>query len=475
MSFRSFFLTFFVILLLAGVAGGGAYLYMQRRQGSVSQELEKAALLAKQGEYEKALEIVEKLPAQAKGSTLVPNVEIARIEILVKLGRDADAAKYSEEFIQRFASSPMAALPRAVLGRAALARGEKDKARQYFETALKDAKDDPQGPAAVRATLGLANIMAADGVLIGAKKQIEALMKLPLEPQIKDEVENELGSVNIKLLYGRETSDKDIVHEMQSGDSIGDLSKKYNVPMTVLIKKNSILDPRKMGLGRRIIIPIHEFSIEVDRFSNTLTVKDKGELFKKYRVRTGGDNYMTPEGDFEIKSKKENPTWSDPKTAIRYPGGDPHNELGTRWMSFMGARLGIHGTIHPDSIGLYSSNGCVGMAKEDVEELYDYIPSKTPLKIFGKQNPLIKKRSTEYLKRSAPAPLQAVGDETEGGGEGVGGRDEKTTGALKTAPGETGKSSENPLWKPRTTKPEPTPKKTSPTPKKTEAKSDKKK
>ncbi len=52
-------------------------------------------------------------------------------------------------------------------------------------------------------------------------------------------------------------------------------------------------------------------------------------------------------------------------------------------MSFYRDQLGIHGTIHPDTIGQYASYGCVGMLKEDVEELFDIVPLKTPLKIIG--------------------------------------------------------------------------------------------
>jgi lipoprotein-anchoring transpeptidase ErfK/SrfK len=52
-------------------------------------------------------------------------------------------------------------------------------------------------------------------------------------------------------------------------------------------------------------------------------------------------------------------------------------------MGFQGSSLGIHGTIWPDSIGSYASNGCVGMLKDDVEELYDLVRIGTPILIKG--------------------------------------------------------------------------------------------
>jgi lipoprotein-anchoring transpeptidase ErfK/SrfK len=48
--------------------------------------------------------------------------------------------------------------------------------------------------------------------------------------------------------------------------------------------------------------------------------------------------------------------------------------------------LGIHEAIEPASIGTYSSHGCVGMLKQDVEELYDLVPLRTPVKVMGQKS-----------------------------------------------------------------------------------------
>ena len=77
----------------------------------------------------------------------------------------------------------------------------------------------------------------------------------------------------------------------------------------------------------------------------------------------------------------------NPRNHKLFPPGDPENELGTRWMSFQDDMLGIHGTIKPETVGFYSSFGCVGMYRKDVEELFDLIPVGTSIKIVGKMNP----------------------------------------------------------------------------------------
>jgi lipoprotein-anchoring transpeptidase ErfK/SrfK len=38
---------------------------------------------------------------------------------------------------------------------------------------------------------------------------------------------------------------------------------------------------------------------------------------------------------------------------------------------------GIHGTTQPESVGTDASNGCVRMLKQDVEELFEWVPRGT--------------------------------------------------------------------------------------------------
>ena len=65
--------------------------------------------------------------------------------------------------------------------------------------------------------------------------------------------------------------------------------------------------------------------------------------------------------------KERNPDWPD----FIPPG--PDSPLGTRamWLSWEYYR--IHGTHDTRKIGRKSSNGCIGMFNEHVEELYDYV------------------------------------------------------------------------------------------------------
>ena len=75
--------------------------------------------------------------------------------------------------------------------------------------------------------------------------------------------------------------------------------------------------------------------------------------------------------------------WYSPEGV--FPFGHPKNVLGTRWIGFEEKEglygYGIHGTAEPESIGKAESNGCIRLRNEDVEELFDFVETKTKVVI----------------------------------------------------------------------------------------------
>ena len=90
--------------------------------------------------------------------------------------------------------------------------------------------------------------------------------------------------------------------------------------------------------------------------SPDLTRTGRTEIIKKVKGPTWSP---TPE------MKKRNPEWPD-----FVPAG-PDNPLGTHalWLSWQNYR--IHGTHDTRKIGRKSSNGCIGLYNEHIQQLYD--------------------------------------------------------------------------------------------------------
>lgn len=120
--------------------------------------------------------------------------------------------------------------------------------------------------------------------------------------------------------------------------------------------------------------------------SRTLWLYSGDTIVRSYPVGVGKPNFPTPEGHFRVIRKVPNPGWENPfqaagKNRIK-PGRN--NPLGTRWIGFLRnsiGEFGIHGTNAPETVGTFSSHGCVRMLIQDAEELYDSISQGTPLEV----------------------------------------------------------------------------------------------
>ncbi len=263
-----------------------------------------------------------------------------------------------------------------LLARLYIEKNELEKAKKIAKQLVKNPKVKAEG----LYCLGL--IAYKNNHLKEAQKLFsEVLQNYPDKDFIMD-LKFKLGDVNYKLFMNLYPPEDFIVYKVKKGDVLFNICKKYGVTVEIVMKLNHMLKPY-LHPSKRLFIPKKKFSILIDKGTHTLELYYGNKFFKIYRVRTGKTYLLTPEGNFKILNKVKNPQWTDPKTGKVYPPGDPENELGTRWMAFYGSSIGIHGTIHPETIGTNSSNGCVGMLMKDVEELYDLVPVGTPIKIIN--------------------------------------------------------------------------------------------
>jgi hypothetical protein len=231
--------------------------------------------------------------------------------------------------------------------------------------------------------------MASAGVSPEVRDELLALLKTFPDSRYRPEIEHVLGICNIEMLFSRRQFPGDAIYPVGDGDTIYRIAKEHDIPQDLLLRVNGMseADARRLGLGRRIKIPKVDFSIRVDKSDNTLTLMNFGRFFKRYLVRTGVEEWQTPAGQYKVQSKKRDPEWTDPQTGRRHAPNAAGNELGTRWIGFLDPSLGIHGTIHPDTVGGYASNGCVGMFRQDVEEIFDLVQLGTPVEIVGATRP----------------------------------------------------------------------------------------
>jgi lipoprotein-anchoring transpeptidase ErfK/SrfK len=235
---------------------------------------------------------------------------------------------------------------------------------------------DPAAAANAASLLSAARELHSAGNLQGARESaLAALDLLPGNP----EIETFLSELAMPLLFSRHPMPEKTEYVVQSGDYLGKIASAHNTPVPLIARANAIqgalIHPGQTLLlldGRN-----HAFSVHVSKSRNDLLLALDGKFFKRYPVATGRDG-KTPAGAFKIIDKIEHPPWHKPG-GLPIPYGDPENQLGTHWLAIDMPGYGLHGTWDPDSVGSQTSDGCIRMFNDEIEELYSILPRGTPV------------------------------------------------------------------------------------------------
>jgi lipoprotein-anchoring transpeptidase ErfK/SrfK len=246
-----------------------------------------------------------------------------------------------------------------------------------FGAAASFSQEDVSYAPAWLSTWEEARALVAEGAYLEAEEIYEALLENPDLGARAAEVEKEYEALQIQIIFSPLETPESISHTIEPGDSLYELAKKYNTTVALLRKSNGI-EGDKIIAGKKLKVSKAQFSIVVQKRRNRLTLLADGNLLKRYKVATGTDG-STPAGAFKIVNKLENPTWFRAGAVV--PPDSPDNILGTRWLGFDSPGYGIHGTTLPETIGQQASKGCIRMLNEDVEELYDIVPTGTEVTV----------------------------------------------------------------------------------------------
>lgn len=311
-----------------------------------------AAIEKGRGKTDEALRLLDEACVSFQGSPEYPALAAGKARTLEEMERFDDARPIYES-IRDNAPPEMRAVGLLGLGRLAERAGDKYAARDLY----RDAVDN--------ATWG---------------------------SPVWNEAVEEIGRLNVALIFAPEESAESRYYLVENGDSLISIGMKLNTTQGLLMSANNITDPSKLHLGQRLKYTPKDFRIVIERSTCTLYLFDNRGLFKRYKVGLGKPGHETTLGSYVLGNKQKDPVWFKPGAGA-IEAGTEENELGTRWMPMVPAReglptdLGIHGTIAPDTVGLYSSKGCARMKNEDVEELFDLVVRSTPVEVVETYSP----------------------------------------------------------------------------------------
>jgi L,D-transpeptidase ErfK/SrfK len=188
-------------------------------------------------------------------------------------------------------------------------------------------------------------------------------------------------------------------YQVMSGDTLALVAARFGLEPAVLARDNGLAANARLKPGdslsidnRHIVPSIGSEGIVINLPQRRLFLFRGGALKDSYPIAVGSGGWRTPIGEFSVQEMEIDPSWEVPKSIQAemarqgkrvptrvMPG--PDNPLGTRWIGLTPS-IGIHGTNAPSSIFKYSTHGCIRMAVEDVEHLFEQVRKGDPVSII---------------------------------------------------------------------------------------------
>ncbi len=358
-------------------------------EASAGENLDEVERLLEANETNEAELLLQSVLARVDDPVVSARALMLSADIQNSAGEADKALESLRAASQDYPSNPDQPIAAMAYGRLLEREGRVEDALTVYEDVRANAPPKLRGGALT----GLGKQKERDGDVFAARDLfVQAVTDAPFDSEDWQEAMTELGRLNVELILSSKRTSTSKVYTVQKGDVLTNIGIKLNTTQGLLMRANGITNPNKLHLGQNLKYTPKDFRVVIERSSRRIFLLDEEGVFKVYATGLGRDNHETVLGRYRIGDKEKNPVWFKPGSEP-VPSLDPRNELGTRWMPMVPEEeglprdLGIHGTIHPESIGLYSSSGCPRMLKEDVEELYDLVVRSTPVTVVEHISP----------------------------------------------------------------------------------------
>lgn len=210
------------------------------------------------------------------------------------------------------------------------------------------------------------------------------------------------GSGTATGLAATETSYPPLIGKPRSVEigpdmTLMELAVREGVGFQALQNANPLLDPWRPVTGQPIQVPTQAIFPGPVTQGLTINLAELRVYFLNdqedgvpavYPLGIGRQGWETPEGNFEVIQKVENPVWrvppgikkENPELPDFIPAG-PRNPLGSYWLGLSAPGYGLHGTTRPYGVGRRVSHGCIRLYDADIETLFREVPLGTKVRI----------------------------------------------------------------------------------------------
>lgn len=184
------------------------------------------------------------------------------------------------------------------------------------------------------------------------------------------------------------------------GDTLLDLARRHDLGYVEIRLANPGIDPWLPQPGRLITLPTQHLLPAAQRRGIVINVAELrlyyyppgGHRPRSFPISVGDEGKNTRLGGTRVVRKTRWPSWTptaseraeNPALPTTVPAG-PDNPMGEFAMYLAWPAYAIHGTNKPYSIGRRGSHGCIRLYPEDIDLLYQLVPTGTPVNVVHEQ------------------------------------------------------------------------------------------
>lgn len=211
---------------------------------------------------------------------------------------------------------------------------------------------------------------------------------------------------------------KNVEYVVQPGDTAFKIASRNRVGFDELVAANQHVNKYWLKAGQKLVLPKQHILPSGPRKGIVINLAEKrlyyfhpnGTQVSTYPVSIGRQGWLTPVMNSTITEKRKNPTWRVPASIKAHnkkkyglilpdtiPPG-PDNPLGKYALRLAVGNILIHGTNHPNNIGIRASSGCIRLHPSTIEELYSMVPVGTTVRIVDQPYKAAKVGDNYYLE-----------------------------------------------------------------------------
>ncbi len=217
-----------------------------------------------------------------------------------------------------------------------------------------------------------------DGKLTEARAALSSFLQRYPNGMHTEAAKDLLGDVNMDILLSKYPTPEKQAYIVKSGDVLARVAAKTKTTPELIMRTNN-LKGTMLRIGERLLISHPDFSLFIQRKTQSVVLLDKGTFFKRYHIRS---SKLPPKQPARITTKvAETMAWRGGK---RVGFGTPEYVGSTRWIRLNTPGYTLYaepsaGTPQPGGVPP-PPNG-LAMAPADVEELSGLVNAKTAVTI----------------------------------------------------------------------------------------------